>query len=97
MLLLLTRTKVLTNGVSSPEESAGSGQALYWKRLAVDFPRHPDLLSREMPTISEILLLDFDSEIAGTRRILERIPENDPLWKPHEKSMPIGRGMSGKS
>ena len=42
-------------------------------------------------TIAEILLLDFDSEIAGTRRTLERIPESDPQWKPHEKSMPIGR------
>lgn len=44
-----------------------------------------------MGTISEILLLDFDNEIAGTRRLLERIPENNPQWKPHEKSMPIGR------
>jgi uncharacterized damage-inducible protein DinB len=42
-------------------------------------------------TISETLLLDFDSEIANTRRTLERIPENDPQWKPHEKSMAIGR------
>ena len=42
-------------------------------------------------TVAEILLLDFDSEIANTRRTLERIPENDPQWKPHEKSMPIGR------
>jgi uncharacterized damage-inducible protein DinB len=44
-----------------------------------------------MPTISEILLVDFDHEIAGTRRVLERIPTTDPQWKPHEKSMPIGR------
>ncbi len=44
-----------------------------------------------MGTISEILLLDFDSEIAGTHRLLERIPDNDPQWKPHEKSMAIGR------
>ncbi len=42
-------------------------------------------------TIAEVLLLDFDTEIAGARRTLERIPENDPQWKPHEKSMPIGR------
>lgn len=41
--------------------------------------------------ISEILLLDFDLEIANTRRTLERIPENDPQWKPDEKSMAIGR------
>ena len=42
-------------------------------------------------TIAETLLLDFDQEIANTRRTLERIPENDPNWKPHDKSMPIGR------
>jgi uncharacterized damage-inducible protein DinB len=42
-------------------------------------------------TIAEILLLDFDYEIANTRRTLERIPENDPQWKPHDKSMPVGR------
>ncbi len=42
-------------------------------------------------TIAEILLLDFDSEMAGARRTLERIPEKDPEWRPHPKSMPIGR------
>jgi uncharacterized damage-inducible protein DinB len=42
-------------------------------------------------TIAEILLLDFDSEITNTRRTLERIPEKDAQWKPHEKSMAIGR------
>jgi uncharacterized damage-inducible protein DinB len=42
-------------------------------------------------TIAEILLLDFEIEIGNTRRTLERIPENDPQWKPDEKSMPIGR------
>jgi uncharacterized damage-inducible protein DinB len=42
-------------------------------------------------TISDILLLDYDAEILNTRRTLERIPENDPTWKPDEKSMAIGR------
>jgi uncharacterized damage-inducible protein DinB len=42
-------------------------------------------------TIAEILLLDFDTEITNTRRTLERIPEKDAQWKPHEKSMAIGR------
>lgn len=42
-------------------------------------------------TIAETLLLDFNGEIANTRRTLERIPESDPQWKPHEKSMAIGR------
>ncbi len=41
--------------------------------------------------IAEVLLTDFDSEIASTRRVLQLIPEADPQWKPHAKSMPIGR------
>jgi uncharacterized damage-inducible protein DinB len=42
-------------------------------------------------TIAETLLLDYDAEVQNTRRILERIPEDKPDWKPHDKSMPIGR------
>jgi uncharacterized damage-inducible protein DinB len=42
-------------------------------------------------TISEILLQDFDQEMAGTRTTLERIPEANPEFKCHEKSMPMGR------
>src|SRR5579875_1179673 len=42
-------------------------------------------------SIAETLLIDYDHEIANTRRLLERIPEKDPQWKPHQKSMPIGR------
>jgi uncharacterized damage-inducible protein DinB len=42
-------------------------------------------------TISEVLLLDFDLEMAGTRRTLERIPGDKPEYKPHEKSMAMGR------
>ncbi len=40
--------------------------------------------------IADILLLDYAAEIDHTRRTLERIPDN-PAWKPHDKSMPIGR------
>ena len=42
-------------------------------------------------TISEILLQDFDQEMAGTRTTLERIPEANPEFKCHDKSMPMGR------
>src|ERR1700733_8002795 len=42
-------------------------------------------------TISEILLQDFDAEMRNTRTTLERIPEDKPDFKPHEKSMPCGR------
>jgi hypothetical protein len=42
-------------------------------------------------TTAEILLQDYDAEIAGTRRVLERIPEDLPDFKCHDKSMPLGR------
>jgi uncharacterized damage-inducible protein DinB len=42
-------------------------------------------------SIAEVLLLDYDIEIENTRRLLERIPEDNPQWKPHDKSMPVGR------
>jgi uncharacterized damage-inducible protein DinB len=42
-------------------------------------------------TIAELLLEDFDSEMSNTRRTLERVPEDKPNYKPHEKSMPMGR------
>jgi uncharacterized damage-inducible protein DinB len=42
-------------------------------------------------TVAEILLQDFDVEMAGTRRTLERIPGDRPEYKSHEKSMAMGR------
>ena len=41
--------------------------------------------------ISQALLPEFDHEMATTRRVLERVPEGNYDWKPHEKSMTIGR------
>lgn len=42
-------------------------------------------------TTAEILLQDYDIEIAMTRRILKSIPEGNPGYKCHEKSMPLGK------
>ena len=42
-------------------------------------------------TTAEVLLQDYDIEIANTRRTLERVPEDKPDYKPHEKSMPMGK------
>jgi uncharacterized damage-inducible protein DinB len=41
--------------------------------------------------ISDVLLPEFDQEMASTRKTLERIPEDKLAWKPHEKSMTLGR------
>jgi uncharacterized damage-inducible protein DinB len=42
-------------------------------------------------TIAHALLREFDEEMAATRTTLERVPEASFSWKPHEKSMPLGR------
>jgi uncharacterized damage-inducible protein DinB len=40
-------------------------------------------------TIDE-LLRELDQEAQTTRRVLERVPEDQMGWKPHEKSMSLG-------
>ena len=37
-------------------------------------------------SFSEALLPEYDQEMAGVRKTLERVPENKFTWKPHEKS-----------
>ena len=41
--------------------------------------------------IKDGLLPEFDQEMANTRKTLERFPESKSAWKPHEKSMTMGR------
>jgi uncharacterized damage-inducible protein DinB len=41
--------------------------------------------------IAEALLEDYEMEISNTSRTLERVPDDKKDWKPHEKSMPMGR------
>jgi len=41
--------------------------------------------------IRDGILPEFDQEVANTRKVLERVPEGRPDYKPHEKSMPMGR------
>lgn len=40
-------------------------------------------------SIADTLLPEFEQEMAITRRILERVPDDDPDWKPHPKSFSI--------
>lgn len=41
--------------------------------------------------IREMFLPEFDQEMKKTRAILERVPEGKPDFKPHEKSMALGK------
>jgi uncharacterized damage-inducible protein DinB len=42
-------------------------------------------------SLRESLLGEFDNEMKNTRKTLERIPEEKFSWKPHPKSMELGR------
>jgi uncharacterized damage-inducible protein DinB len=41
--------------------------------------------------INESFIAELQHEAATTRKILERVPFDNPDWKPHEKSMALGR------
>ena len=41
--------------------------------------------------IRDMLLPEFDQEMASTRKLLERVPERIPDYQPHQKSMSLGR------
>lgn len=42
-------------------------------------------------SIAASLIPEFDHEMAGTRRVLERVPTTHANWQPHEKSMSLAR------
>ena len=41
--------------------------------------------------LNELFLAQLEAEADRTRRALERVPEGRDDWKPHEKSMALGR------
>jgi len=42
-------------------------------------------------SLAQLLLPEFDAEMASTRRLLECVPDGKTTWQPHEKSMTLGR------
>jgi uncharacterized damage-inducible protein DinB len=41
--------------------------------------------------LNESILAELQMEAAGTRKMIERVPEKSFDWKPHDKSMTLGR------
>ena len=41
--------------------------------------------------MKNLFLAQLEAEARRTRRALERVPEGREDWKPHPKSMPLGR------
>ena len=45
-------------------------------------------------TLNESLVAELKMEAANTRKMLERVPTEKNAWKPHDKSMGLGRIVS---
>ena len=41
--------------------------------------------------LADWLLPEFDEEMTATRHVLERVPDGKSSWRPHPKSMTVGR------
>lgn len=42
-------------------------------------------------SLASLLLEEFERELPTTRKFLERVPEDQLLWQPHEKSLTAGQ------
>src|SRR5215213_156595 len=51
----------------------------------------PETRKENSMSLCETLAAELQQEAKTTRRILERVPEESFAWKPHEKSMSLGR------
>src|SRR5438105_1548288 len=40
--------------------------------------------------LKDLLLTEYDHEVGTTKKLLERLPEAQLAWKPHERSMTLG-------
>jgi uncharacterized damage-inducible protein DinB len=40
--------------------------------------------------LKDLLLTEYDHEVGTTRKLLERLPDGELAWQPHEKSMTLG-------
>ena len=47
-------------------------------------------------SIADALVPECDHEIAITRTLLERVPDDKADWKPHPKSMSMGQLAMGE-
>src|SRR6185503_20604616 len=47
------------------------------------------LFRRIQMSLADALLSEFDQEMKSTRTLLERVPLDDPDWKPHAKSRTV--------
>jgi uncharacterized damage-inducible protein DinB len=50
----------------------------------------PSTSPRETESPGSLLFADLDGELATTRRMLERVPDGNDDWRPHEKSRSLG-------
>jgi len=48
-------------------------------------------MNSNLPLLKDVAFGDLERELTVTRSVLERLPEEHYGWKPHEKSMSLGK------
>jgi uncharacterized damage-inducible protein DinB len=50
-----------------------------------------DIMSDQAPSLKELAFTDLERELKVTRAVLDRLPPEHYEWKPHAKSMSLGK------
>src|SRR5688572_29040581 len=77
-------------GTASRRLARRAVQSARGRRRQASRISHPTGVPGEMSMLKELALADFELEVATTRRVLERLPDEKLSWKPHAKSKTLG-------
>jgi uncharacterized damage-inducible protein DinB len=75
---------------SGPEAAAAAAVIAEIAREPCTVTGAARLSRRALMSMADVLLPEFDQEMAVTRRVLERVPSERGTWKPHPKSFALG-------
>ena len=74
----------------STARSKSSSKSKSPRKTAKKSARKPTTKSSKQESALALLFPDLESELATTRRMLERIPNGNDGWRPHAKSRTLG-------
>jgi uncharacterized damage-inducible protein DinB len=85
----LTASAPETDASGNTADAGGGGGAVRPHAAASTHSATSRRSRLDRMAIKDALLAEFDHEMATTRRLLDRIPDAQLAWKPHDKSMSL--------
>src|ERR671936_463168 len=84
-----TRTGAERSSASTPVDAGGGVRRAHPAVAATHTAAAKRVRLRRM-ALKEALLAEYDHEMGTTRKLLERVPDAQLSWRPHQKSMSLG-------